>query len=512
MLFTQTISSLDFKTWLWKNDENIRLLKLSALIVAISFVWLKIIYPYPNFMPPDSNSYIEAASRNQFINLWAIGYSKFLRLVSSFTTSHFALVLLQYVILQTSVLYFMFTMRYLVSPGKWAFRVLFAISIANPLLIHIANFVSTDALFATLSLIWFTQLLWIIYQPTKKVLFWHAVVVLLAFTVRYTAIYYPFLSIITILACPANRRQKYYGLGLVALMVGAYLARTAYEYKIKTNTIQYSAFGGWQIASNALYGYAHAKPIPLEKVSIKLRSLHAIVNQHMESLNRMPPFLRPDNDVAVYYLWDFKSPLRIYMDKLYPKTSEEEFFYKWATLAPLYADYGSFLIKKYPAEYIQYYLWPNFLKYYAPPTQFMGVYNIQNETVDSIIVKWFGWKNNKLPSLFNNREIQATAPFPILFATINIVFVLGFVSFTVLRGFKNCRSFHKRILWTVLAVWFVNMAFSVFVAPIELRYQIFPMVFTLGFTWVLMSYTIIKAKNESNKGLVSQPIITESIV
>src|SRR5688572_19471173 len=111
MLFTQTISPESFKAWIWKDAENRVLLKFSALTVVISFAWLKILYPYPNFMPPDSNSYLEAAFNNQFINLWAIGYSKFVRLVSSFTSSHFILVLIQYLLLQASVLYFLFTIR-----------------------------------------------------------------------------------------------------------------------------------------------------------------------------------------------------------------------------------------------------------------------------------------------------------------------------------------------------------------------------------------------------------------
>ena len=512
MLFTQTISSADFNTWFRKDGENKRLLKFSALVCAISFVWLKMLYPYPNFMPPDSNSYLKAAFSNQFINLWAIGYSKFLRLVSCFTTFHFILVLLQYIMLQASVLYFLFTVRYLVSPGKWSFRVLLAISIANPLLIQIANFVSTDALFATLSLIWFTQLLWIIHKPTKKLLFWHAVILLFAFMVRYTAIYYPFLSIIIILVSPAYRSIKLQGIGLVVLLIGLFVARTAYEYKIRTNTVQYSAFGGWQIASNALYGYAYANPIPVEKVPVKFRALHAIVNKQMELLKKYPPYLRPDNEVAVYYLWDFNSPLRVYMSKLYPKTSDEDFFYKWASLAPLYASYGSFLIKQFPAEYVEHYLWPNFLKYYTPPTKFMGVYNIKNEKVEPIVVKWFGWKNNKLPSYFKDKRIQTAEAFPIVFAAINVLFVLGFVSFIVLGGLKKCQHTHKEILWITVAVWFVNMAFSVFTAPIELRYQIFPMTFTLVFTWLLIGFTVIQTRNESDKTFVLKNSVKESIV
>lgn len=499
MLFTPTLSSESFKAWIWKDAENRLLLKFSVLAVVISFTWLKIVYPYPNFMPPDSNSYLRAAFSNQFINLWPIGYSKFVRLVSCFTNSHFVLVSLQYLLLQASLLYFLFSVRYWLSPGKWAFRALFAVSILNPLLIHIANFVATDSLFTTLSVVWFTQLLWIACRPTKKVIAWHAVIIVLAFMVRFTALYYPFISIAAILFYPVNRNLKFSGIALILLLIGLFGGSTAYEYKKRTDTVQYSAFGGWQIGSNALYAYAHAKPIPVEKVPAKFRALHAIVNKHMESLKRVPEVIRPDYEVAVYYLWDFKSPLRVYMNQRYPKLSDDQFFYKWAAFAPLFASYGRFLIKQYPKEYINYYLWPNFLKYYAPPAKFMSVYNMKNETVEPIVVNWFGLKNNKLHTYFKNREIKVTAPFPVLFATINILFALGFLSFVMLGGYKNCTNYCKRILWITLLVWFVNMAFSVLTAPIELRYQIFPMIFTLAVAWQFMSYIIIQTRNESDK-------------
>src|SRR5687767_11301464 len=99
MLLNRQISALRLiKCW-WEDNENKRLLLIAVIVMIVSFTWLKIVYPFPNFMPPDSESYLEAADKNQFINVWAIGYSKFLRFVSSFTNSHFILVIMQYLML-----------------------------------------------------------------------------------------------------------------------------------------------------------------------------------------------------------------------------------------------------------------------------------------------------------------------------------------------------------------------------------------------------------------------------
>jgi hypothetical protein len=506
MLFIESISSGNFKTWLIRDAENRLLLKFSALAFVISFAWLKVLYPLPNFMPPDSNSYLEAAFDNEFINLWAIGYSKFVRLVSSLSNSHFVLLLLQYILVQLSLIYFLFSIRYFFSPGKWTFRGLLAISILNPLLVHISNFVSSDALFIALSFVWLTQLFWVIYEPAKKLLFWHAVIVLLAFMVRFAALYYPFISIAVIVLSKAKMRMKLMSVGLMAVLLATFIGCTAFEYKSKTNTVQYSAFGGWQIASNALYGYAFAKPIPAEIIPARFRALHNLVNEHMESLKKLPPFLRPDNEVAVYYLWDLKSPLRLYMEQTFAN-KKTEYFIQWASMAPLYASYGKFLIKQYPSEFLKYYVWPNFIKYYTPPAKFMGSYNLEKETVDQVVVKWFGWTNNKLPSYYKDKHIAIAEAFPIVFAAINIVFVLSCLSMALLASFKLFSPFHKNIFKMVIAVWLINMVFSTVAAPIELRYQIFPMIFIAVFTWLNITHLILQTQAKDTEVIENKNVL-----
>lgn len=466
------------------------MLWLTIVIMVISFGWFKYIYPYPNFMPPDSHSYLEAAHNNDFINMWPIGYSRFLRLVSSISKSHMALVILQYVLLQGSILYFLFTIRYLLSPGKWLLTFLLVISISNPLMPHIANFVSSDCLFATLSLVWFTQLLWILYQPSKKLLYVHAIVLVLVFSVRFMALYYPFFSIAIIVIKHMPSKTKWMGIVAISLPLLAFIGCTQYEYKIKTGTVQYSAFGGWQLAANALYGYAYAKLDDPSTVPGRFRSLHTLVNQHMDSLRQLKH--RPDEEVGIYYLWDFKSPLHLYMAERWKNDIKTPVFQQWAFMAPLYQKYGRWLIMKHPLEFTRYYLWPNFIKYYAPPVKFMGSYNLESKTVEPIAVTWFGWSNNQLPTRSNDRIIHVTAIFPTLFSIINPLFLIATIVFIVFGGFNKCSAITKRVLGLMWLIWFGNMFFSVFSAPTELRYQLFPVIITIVFgglfiTWIIQS-------------------------
>ncbi|THU39496.1 hypothetical protein FAM09_13410 [Niastella caeni] len=500
---------MPFKQWIWQDKENKQLLWFSIIIMIISFAWLKYVYPFPNFIPPDSNNYLEAANNNDFISIWPIGYSKFLRLISIFSRSHFVLVILQYLLLMGSVLYFLFSIRYLLSPGKWLFRALLTISIINPLLPHIANFVSSDCLFVALSLTWFTQLLWIIYQPKQKLLLLHAIVLLLAFMVRFTAVWYPFFSIVLIALTNIPRRIKWVGIGAIALLLFLFIGRTQYEYKVKTGTVQYAAFGGWQLAANALYGYAHSQQDDPTSITWKYKELHILVNHHMDSLDHL--VIRPDQKIGVYYLWNFKSPLRVYPVKSWKiTTAPPSFFEQWATMAPYYASYGRWLIAKHPWSFIKHFIWPNLVRYYAPPAFFMEKYNLGNKQVDPIVVTWFDWTNNQLPTRAKNRDIRIANIFPNLLAILNPLFLISTIAFVGSKSFRRCNKISKRIVSCMGLVWFSNAFFSVLSAPIELRYQLFPFVITLSFSTLFISSLIMSLSQESETNKKQVALISET--
>jgi hypothetical protein len=494
MLFEQPISSLPFTQWLRADQENRRLLRFSIIAVIVQFLAFKAFYPFPNFMPPDSSNYIEAAFANDTINFWAIGYSKFLRLFSSLTNSHIALVVFQYMILEASLLYFLLSIRYLLAPGIWTFRILIGISLLNPLVPHISNFVSSDCLFTALSLVWFTHLLWIAYNPSYRQIVWHAIILLLAFIVRHNALYFPFISIAVILLIRVQNNIKWTGIALILILLGGFIGRTQYEYYKLTGTVQYSAFGGWQLAANALYGYAHAKLVKPESIPEKFRGIHSVVNKHMDSLNHIFVIFRPDHNIGVYYLWDPESPLKVYLEKESGKDTITPYFNRWAAMGSLYKSYGSYLIFHHPKLFLKHFVWINFLKYYAPPPGFMEYYNIERDHVDPIVVTWFDWKNDKVYNNFRDQKIKIVSVFPVIWAAVNFIFLACYAAFAALGGFKECSSIVRQILRLSIFVWLSNMIFSVLSAPIELRYQLFPMLIIYPILCLLLSYLLAKTK------------------
>jgi hypothetical protein len=281
--------------------------------------------------------------------------------------------------------------------------------------------------------------------------------------------------------------------------IGVFIGFTGYEYHKKTGSFQYSAFGGWQLAANSLYAYANSSLDDPSVVPARFRELHKVVNEKVRIYKNLPRSLRPDSQVGVFYLWDFQSPLRLYQVQNWRRDSTTAFFEKWASMAPLYGAYGRYLITKHPKSFVINYVWPNVKRYYAPPAQFMGTYNLGNETVDSIAAKWFGWSNNKLPAI-GTKTIWIAKVFTILTAIINVMFVAGFLAFIGLSGYKNTNTIHKRTILCTLGIWISNTVFSVISAPIELRYQLFPLTISLLWTVLFIGHIIkmIRDKPETN--------------
>src|ERR1044072_6681408 len=375
-----------FKKWILESRYNRLLLVLSAIMVIAELTWFKILYPFPNFLP-DSYSYIDAGFKNQEINIWPIGYSKFLRLFSCFTSSHQALVAFQYLFLQASIFYLTFSVTYLLSLRKHIILVLLCFNILNPLPFYVSNFVSSDSIFASLIFIWFTQLLWITFKPSLRLLTLHSVVLAVAFIFRYNALYYPMISFFVISFSPSIIKHKALGILTTILLVGGFIGQTVNKYRTATGTGQFSAFGGWQLASNALFAYAHSKPIAAQSVPAKFRKVHEEVNKHMEALSHL--LIRPDNQLGIYYLWDEHAPLKQYMRTKYLKDSTTDGFIKWARIGPYYAQYGAYLIRQRPASFIGHYIFPNLRCYYAPPVEFLGTYNMGIDTMEFAAQNWF---------------------------------------------------------------------------------------------------------------------------
>lgn len=476
-----------FKDFLLRNRLNRVFLWIAGIGFILQFVIFKYLYPYPSFIHDDSFEYLASAYYNSAINIYPVGYSKLLRLFSVFTTSDTALVAFQYLCIQCTALYFIFTLFFFYKPGKIVQFILFGFVLLNPISLYLSNYISSDALFLSLSLLWFTTLLWIINQPAKRLIIIHAAILFLAFTVRYNAIYYPLIAIVAFLLSRQRVWIKVTGIAASLLVITGFIMHTSHKYQELTGKRLFTPFSGWQIANNALYAYRYIDSADRKPVPNRFQGLDNMVRTYFDTSRNVATHPMERLIASTAYMWTPASPLQQYMNNQFKRDSTVGKFKRWAMMAPLYADYGAYLIKQYPMQFVQHYLWPNAVNYYTPPIEFLAIYNMGRDTVQQIAQVWFDYKSQKVKTPFADFQIYALDFYPILAGIVNVLFLAGFVCFVILNGLNHSSLLSKTLLLAG-SLWMVNFGFSVFAAPVTLRYQVFSMLVFLSFGLMLVDY------------------------
>ena len=477
------------KTYLW----------VALIAIPLQFVLFRIWYPRPEFMG-DSYSYISAALLHINIGEWPVGYSKFLGLVHFFTHADYATVFVQYLLIELSSLYFLFTLGYFMKPAKWVFNTLFIFLVFNPLYLFMSNYITSDALFVALSFLWVSQLIWIVYRPSITCILLQAILLLLVFTVRYNAIYYPFIAALAFLLSSLSWRRKVMAIGLSFLLIVGFVDYTKTEFEKVTGTSEFSAFSGWQLANNALYMYKHVNPTE-DPVPENFTRLDSITRAFYYSIRADSDF--NESYVGTYYLWAKTSPLTLYLNDQYPVSlaHQPDFFTKWAAVAPLYSDYASYLIRKYPTAYIQHFVWPNMFNYVLPPLEVLAVYKEDSGPMDARARLWFDYDNRQIAHSPDMLQATILSPYPALSGLVNVCFILCILFFVLFGEYKRVGRVYCGALLLITILWLSNFAFSVSASPIVLRYQIFPIILFACFSLLLID-VLVRAASE-------QPVTTK---
>jgi hypothetical protein len=434
------------------------------------------------------------------VNLWPVAYSKFLRLISVFTHSDVSVVFVQYFILQASSLVFLFTFLYFLRPIKGIAMALQVFFLFNPILLYVANYISADALFIGLSMLWFSSLIWIIFRPARWVVVVQAILLLACFTVRYNAMYYPLIAALAYFFSRQSWKTKLAGIGLGTVLVAFSLFYTSNKMYKETGKWQFSAFGGWQLANNALYMYQHIPEADRKPVPARFAKLEAMVKQHMDTLERVY-FSHDDSVNAYFYLWSGKGPLVQYMLREYKNDNKSSYFKKWASEGPLFSAYASWLIRQYPLQFIRYFALPNSIKYAAPPGEFLDKYNMGLDSVKEAAKDWFNYKTGKVAEQhFFPDQIGIPQWYVALSAMANIVFVLGLLSLWILKAIRWKDDGFTKMIVLVLIFWCFNTGFSLFASPIVMRYQLFPIMLFISFALLTMG-KLYKLSDSSSGGV-----------
>jgi hypothetical protein len=480
-------NKVSFKNFLFKDRRNKIILLLAATAIVIQFAIFKYFYPYASYIHGDSFSYIRAAFNNESINTYPIGYSKFLRLISVFAKPDYIVVAIQYLLIQCSALFMLFTLFYFFNIGKIVQLVLICIIIFNPLFLQLGNLVSSDGLFLALSCIWFALLLWIIHKPSAKIIFWHSIILFIAFTVRYNAIIYPFIASVAFGLSKLPLTKKIIGIGLGLVLCGWFVGFNMYEYKKLTGYWQFTPFGGWLMANNAMYAYRYVAKMDRKPFPEKYQSLDNIIRGFFDSTRNTIKYPTEAVKAGTYYMWSRNMPLAMYKNNCFKKDTTITEQKKWASMGPLYKEYGKHIIKQYPTYFIQYFIWPNAIKYYAPPLEFLESYNSGVDTVNNVAITWFGYRSTHINTRMKNNKTLTLDFYPILSGIINLTMLCLLFFYLILRGWTLSKNFHQCLVLGSL-FWICNAAFTICASSAALRFQSFPIILTTIYVILLADW------------------------
>jgi hypothetical protein len=490
-----------FRHFLFSVPRNRIYLSLAALTLVIQFVVFKYFYPFPSFITGDSFNYLFTARNNGLMDYHAIGYAKFLRLLSVFITNDKVFVAVQYLILEISALGFMFTLIYFYKPGKGIEIILLAFFVFNPAFLFLANMITSDGLFISLSFVWLTLLIWIMHCPSSSLIVWHAIILFFAFTVRYNALYYLFISLLAYLLSPQKGWAKFMGVASGFLLISWFYLLTIQQFDQFINYKTFTPASGWQLANNALYAYEYIDSAERKPVPANLQELDNMVRHYLDSSRNLPHVIEELEPSSVFMFSEW-SPLVKYKKKKYSEDTSEKHqgdvdFYSWAEVGPALGHYGAWLIQHYPLSFLRHFLLQNALKYYTPPTEWLGVYSNRNvDTVQNIAVAWFHFKSRKVGNRFHDNRINGTAFYPVFCGVVNVFYLICVLCFFFI-GRNNQANLRPVVLLTG-CLWLLNFSFSIFAAPIHLRYQVFP-IFAFFCISLLVAETIYKKLQELDR-------------
>ena len=488
------------KTFLLESKTNKLYIWFSLLAAILQFSIFKFWYPFPNFIHDDSFIYIDMASRNKDIDTFPIGYPRFLRLFSVFTNSDIALVAFQYLLLQASALFLLLTIFHFYKPAKTIQWILLGFIVLNPLSLHLANLVSSDALFLALSFIWFSLLLWIINRPSTIVIVLHALVLFYVFTVRYNALIYPIISLLAFGLSPLTIRRKLLGMGLSIFCCLSFILYTGNKYKQLTGSWQFSPFSGWQLAANAMIAYRYVDSVDRETVPKEFRKLDNLIRVYYSTTKDVNKYHLEEVTASTFNMWMPGRPLQQYMIWRFSKDTNFDKQRKWASMGPLYTSYGSYLIKTYPLHFIKYFLWPNASHYYAPPIEFLERYNEDKDNIDSSAQSWFGYRTTKVEVRFEDSKAYSLLIYPILSGVMNVLYLCGLLCFLMLNGPREKSSFPKLVTLSA-AIWLLNAGFTIFASPAALRFQSFSVFLTSIFGFLILNWMVKMTAKDMKRGI-----------
>jgi hypothetical protein len=498
----QAPASISFRDFIFVENKIYNLVILGLML--FQFIIFKLCYPFPDFFS-DSYSYLMAGYFHWNVNIWPIGYSRFLSLFHWFTYSGTALVFFQYFCYAVSALYFYLSVIYFYPTGKLTRTVLCIFLFFNPLFLYVANYVTSDMLFISMSTVWLTLLIWILHRPRLSHILVQALLMFIMFTFRYNAMVYPLIAAAVILVSKQRIWVKAVGILIGPALILPFILWSAQAAKQVTGVSQFPPIlGGWQWGNNALYMRGFIQEDSTVFPTKETAELDGIARKFFSQPSRPQDVLY--SEVANFFIRHPEAPLKQYMSHHYKPTSPYEDVQAWGKSSIVFDKYGKFLIKRHPLAFFRYYLLVNTKNYFFPPLEKLEVYNLGSDEIWEMGQYWFHYPSPKVWCISKPLQGTILALFPLLFGMLNIYYAFALYLFIKRGGFRKTSPTVRYTFLVVTAFLVLNAGFSIFANIIVIRYEIVPMLIFLTFATLLIDYAEILAPTTNKDAKILLPV------
>ena len=486
-------------------SQKNRTYALFTILFSIA-IWILFRHFYPKpFITADSYFYILSANNNYYAGYWPIGYPKFIKLIASLSHSSYLLITIQFVISQISLFLFFISIRTIFNLGKIASNILYIFTLFNPILIFANNHIMSDILFMDFSLLWITQLLWIIICPKPFMLLSQAILLFIAFIVRYNATYYPIITIIVYLLSNLSVWKKFIGITITLIPIIIFIQFTRIEMEKLAGFRTFSSAAGWKQASNALYMYSHIAEQDTSLVPEEFKELHLITKSYFKHKHTEVDLYHIESEPSLgcFYMNSGESPLMKYIASINKERAKSLEFNDKASFSAFLLQYGNYLILNHPLSFIKFVIFPNIVAYITPFPEIYGVtyqiYDSMDHDIGRLTKRLFKIDSNYKPSQYIFLREKILSPFTMIFSIIN----LGFIVYLILISFfvpKKRIEFnvitYSLLLLSITCIF--NFLFTIITTTSVIRFQFFSII--LEFT-ILVVITSLISKFDKNWSL-----------
>jgi hypothetical protein len=166
-----------------------------------------------------------------------------------------------------------------------------------------------------------------------------------------------------------------------------------------------------------------------------------------------------------------------------------------AAVGPLYGQYGTYLIKKFPGAFLEYFVEPNAIRYLFPPMEAFGSlppFFLRPDYLGQAGRTWFGLQTLTVSWDRINFRAKVLRPYQTIVFFVHILFVFTLIGFITVKGLGSLPTMERNSLIVLTALWVLDLGFNLTAAATVMRYEIFLLMIEFTLIWWLIGRTFFQ--------------------